>query len=438
MSYIPRPHLGQQLVTSILKWGALNEATENEGLCKLHTNLQGLAGAGPSCFPDEDSSDSSDSEDSEVEITTKKTFEEFTALVRLARKTITFTECEESQKAQGKKLALRNDIGRLMREVVRCAKLCDSITGYGRREATPANTSNQRRNVSEWYRSQPLRAGCQEKAPHQKYPLQITTRAREPDFKFEPQLLHLKIPAFHLYKQHRMAQGMFDLSLRLTYSHLEARFSYGTSAALENYPFASAIHEFLNDHDGLKLPPDTMSPVFVNCKECPCRIDKITKSKNNPRAITSMMVWLEDFVKAVQFPTNRIVATTPYRSNLWHIQMDVKASTIDSYHGRENDMVVLCLAVDKGTGPCFTAQPQRPNVAISRHKLFLVIFGDIETSQAADTTQVPSTSQSIQATVEGGAKTQIRSDMFNSLIKWFKEKSRVVHVQGGPSIDPDE
>lgn len=89
-------------------------------------------------------------------------------------------------------------------------------------------------------------------------------------------------------------------------------------------------------------------------------------------------------------------------------------------------MVVLCLAVDKSTGECFTAQPQRLNVAISRHKLFLVIFGDIETSQAADITQVPSTSQSIQATAEGGSKTQIRSDMFNSLINWFKEKSRVV------------
>lgn len=33
------------------------------------------------------------------------------------------------------------------------------------------------------------------------------------------------------------------------------------------------------------------------------------------------MVWLEDFVKAIQFPADRIVAITPYRSNLWHIQM---------------------------------------------------------------------------------------------------------------------
>ncbi|CVL12183.1 uncharacterized protein FPRN_02127 [Fusarium proliferatum] len=70
---------------------------ESEDLCKLHAKLQGLADPGPSCPPDEGSSDSSDSENFEVEITTKKTVEEFTALVQIARKTMTFTECEESE-----------------------------------------------------------------------------------------------------------------------------------------------------------------------------------------------------------------------------------------------------------------------------------------------------------------------------------------------------
>ncbi|KAF5528789.1 hypothetical protein FMEXI_14534 [Fusarium mexicanum] len=125
-----------------------------------------------------------------------------------------------------------------------------------------------------------------------------------------------------------MAQGMFDLSLRLTYSHLEARFSYGPLAALEKYPFASAIREFLNDDDGLQLPPDTMSSVFVNCKDCPCRVDDTTKSKHNPRAIVCMVVWLEDFVKAVKFPADRIAVITPYRSNLWHIRAELASSTL--------------------------------------------------------------------------------------------------------------
>ncbi|KAF5962258.1 DNA helicase, partial [Fusarium bulbicola] len=96
------------------------------------------------------------------------------------------------------------------------------------------------------------------------------------------------------------------------------------------------------------------------------------------------MMWLEDFVKAAKFPADRIAVITPYRSNLWHIRAelasstllkDVQATAIDSHQGRENDMVVLCLAVDKSTGACFTVQPQRLNVATSRHKLFMVIFG---------------------------------------------------------------
>ncbi|KAF5589339.1 hypothetical protein FPCIR_6785 [Fusarium pseudocircinatum] len=59
---------------------------ENEDLSNLHTRLQVLADAGPSCPSDEYSSGNSDSE---VEITTKKTFGEFAALVQIARKTMT-------------------------------------------------------------------------------------------------------------------------------------------------------------------------------------------------------------------------------------------------------------------------------------------------------------------------------------------------------------
>ncbi|KAG5759196.1 hypothetical protein H9Q72_012672 [Fusarium xylarioides] len=441
---------------------------ENEDLGKLYTKLQGLDDVVPSCPTDEDDSDNSDSE---VEITTKRTFEEFAALVQIARKTMTFEEYEERQKAQGKKIELRNDIGRLMREVVRCANFVTVTPAMaGSQPYKSFNASHAKAalfdEAAAMHRTDGLMVFGNSMRPvfavgdeKQLPPTLLTMGETYPDgtavnrfgqdakLSWLSWLLHLEVPAFHLYKQHRMAQGMFDLSRRLTYSHLEARFSYGPSAALENYPFAGAIREFLNDHHGLHLPPDIMSPVFVNCKDCPCRIDDTTKSKHNPRAIACMMVWLEDFVKAVKFPADRIVAITPYRSNLWHIRAelasstllkDVQAATIDSYQGRENDMVVLCLAVDKSTGPCFTAQPQRLNVATSRHKLFMVIFGDIETSRAADTTQAANTSQSIEATAEGGAKTHIKSDMFDTLINWFKEKNRVVHVQGDPSIDPEE
>ncbi|KAF4947768.1 hypothetical protein FGADI_10162 [Fusarium gaditjirri] len=273
-------------------------------------------------------------EPEEVDITTKKAFGEFTTLVQIANKIMTFAEYEESQKVQGKKLTLRNDICHLMR------KLCAGDTGHG------------------------------------------------------------------------------------------------SFAAIQK----------------LLCSECSVSPIFVFGKDCPYRTDEISKSKDNPRAIACMVVWFEDFVDTVKFPADRIVAITPYRSNLWHIHAelasstllkDVQSATIDSYQGRENDMVVLCLAVDKSTGPCFTAQPQRLNVATthqpyavnlvtSRHKLFMAIFGDIKTSQAVNKFK------SIQATAEGGTKTQVRSDMSDALINWFKEKNRVAHVQGDPTIDPEE
>ncbi|KAJ4244366.1 hypothetical protein NW762_014493 [Fusarium torreyae] len=50
-----------------------------------------------------------------------KSSEDYADLVMIANKVITISEYEENQKQAGKKFLLRSDIGRLMREVVRCA-----------------------------------------------------------------------------------------------------------------------------------------------------------------------------------------------------------------------------------------------------------------------------------------------------------------------------
>ncbi|KAF5571215.1 helicase MAGATAMA, partial [Fusarium pseudocircinatum] len=244
--------------------------------------------------------------------------------------TTTFTEYEERQKAQGKKIELRNDIGRLMREVVRCAN---------HMRVTPAMADSQPyKSFNALYAQAALfdeAAAMNRTEGPMVYGNSMRSSLAVGD---EKQLLPTLLTMGETYP---------DGSVLVW------------SAALENYHFAGAMREFLNDHDGLHLLPGTMSPAFVNCKDCPCRINNTTKSKHNPRAIACMMVWLEDFVKAVNFPVDRIVAITPYCSNLWHIRAelasstflnDVQATTIDSYQGRENDMVVLCLAVDKSAG----------------------------------------------------------------------------------------
>ncbi|QGI77080.1 hypothetical protein CEK25_003809 [Fusarium fujikuroi] len=193
---------------------------ENENLVKLYTELQSLADTGPSCPPDEVGEGIPDPE---VEITTKN-FEDFTAL------TMTFTEYEESQKAQAKKVALRNDIGRLMREVVRCANF---VT------VTPAMAGTQ--PYKSFNASHAQAALFDEAAAmHRTDGLMVYGNSMRPIFAVGDE------------------KQLPPTLLTMGEIHLETRFSYGASAALENYPFASAIREFLVDHDGLELPPDTM------------------------------------------------------------------------------------------------------------------------------------------------------------------------------------
>ncbi|KAJ4113303.1 hypothetical protein NW768_011586, partial [Fusarium equiseti] len=83
-------------------------------------------------------------------------------------------------------------------------------------------------------------------------------------------MLHLNIPAFHLYTQHRMARGMFDMALEVTYNQLKNHFAYGSSCDLSNFPFANAIPNLFNAKRNLGLPENTMSPTFVDCQDCPC------------------------------------------------------------------------------------------------------------------------------------------------------------------------
>jgi superfamily I DNA and/or RNA helicase len=50
---------------------------------------------------------------------------------------------------------------------------------------------------------------------------------------------------------------------------------------------------------------------------------------------------------------------------------------VDSWQGRENDIVILIMVANRGSGRGFTADKRRLNVALTRHRCGLVIFGDI-------------------------------------------------------------
>ncbi|RBR21413.1 uncharacterized protein FIESC28_04950 [Fusarium coffeatum] len=235
--------------------------------------------------------------------------------------------------------------------------------------------------------------------------------------------------------------SMFDTALAVTYSHLKDHFSYGPSCELSTLSYANAIRTFINGEHNLGLPPTTMSPVFVDCVECPSRKDPVSKSRYNPRATVCMIQWLEEFSNAVNFPPDKIVVITPYRAHMLSIKnkletnslfSKVQTATIESYQGRENEMVFRSLTVDRDTGPCFVAQPQRLNVATGRHKLFMVVFGDVQTSISQEPDKC------IKAVTEEGTKMTIKPGMFHTFIEWFVKNNRAAKVEGDPTVDPDE
>ncbi|KAJ4138392.1 hypothetical protein NW768_002216 [Fusarium equiseti] len=103
------------------------------------------------------------------------------------------------------------------------------------------------------------------------------------------------------------------------------------------------------------------------------------------------------------------------------VLLDVQTAIIESYQGRDHEVVVLRLAFDKNTGPCFVAQPQRLNVATSRHKLFMAAFGHIRTEIAENI------DKSIKNITLEGVKTSVQPRMF---VNWFVEHNRLARVKG--------
>jgi superfamily I DNA and/or RNA helicase len=158
-----------------------------------------------------------------------------------------------------------------------------------------------------------------------------------------------------------------------------------------------------------------------------------------------MVKRLQSFIGALGVPTDRIAAITPYRANLQHIRSrfsaeptleGIEVSTIDTFMGREADIVLLCLAVDKESGPGFTAHPQRLNVAITRHKTALFVVGDIDTIPAPDSDR-PKRPRTEDAMAEDGAPVKVNLRMMTKMFQLFRDDGMIIHLQGDPNVDPD-
>ncbi|RSL41172.1 hypothetical protein CEP54_015899 [Fusarium duplospermum] len=444
----------------------LSLGQDNKELCDLHLRLEALLDIpGPTTEGTLHEEDDAESKGAPKETP----FESFADLVKIARGALIIHEYTERQIALKREFTLRKDIVRLMSQVVMCSNFVVVTPSIAASEPYQTYNDQYARAVildeaAAMHRTDGLIVYGNTPRPmivvgdeKQLAPTLITANQKDnagndinrfsddAKISFLSWWLHLGFPAFHLYKQHRMARGMFDLSLELVYHDLKDEFVYAESCALTNFSYASDIRAYLQHTANLVLPADTMAPVFMNCNNCPSRVDPVTQSRYNPRAVDCMVKWLKAFIGELSVPADRIAVITPYRANLQHIRSrfsaeptlrGIEASTINTFMGREADVILLCLAADKESGPKFTAHPRRLNVAITRHKTAWFVFGDINTIPPSDP-EKPRRPRTEDATAEDGAPVRVSLAMMTKMFQWFRDNGMIIHLQGDPNVDPD-
>lgn len=97
-------------------------------------------------------------------------------------------------------------------------------------------------------------------------------------------------------------------------------------------------------------------------------------------------------------------------------------------------MVALFLAVDAESGPVFTADPHRMNVAITRQQCALFVFGDIDTIPEVTYSSSKEDQAKAKKTVvvknEDGGEQHVRVVALSKLLQMFLDMKRVVDIQG--------
>ncbi|KAG5821598.1 hypothetical protein H9Q74_000056 [Fusarium xylarioides] len=252
--------------------------------------------------------------------------------------------------------------------------------------------------------------------------------------------IHLGWPVFHLYTQHRMADNLFDLSLDTVYTSLKPHFKYSPLCRITNFPIGIDVEEYLQQKYKIPAPPvNTLAPVFFNCRNCPIRKYPDNESRLNPRQADLIADLLVEMIRELHLSPADIAVLTPYRANFRSIGkrfkkepelQSVACSTFDTFQGREAQIVVLALCVTYESGPLFVGNPRSLNVALTRQRSSLLIFGDMGVLDF----KAKETSTDFIGS-DSGQKFNVR--MFNDVLKTLRASRRVVQLEGKRGIDHD-
>lgn len=250
--------------------------------------------------------------------------------------------------------------------------------------------------------------------------------------------IHLGWPVFHLYTQHRMVKGLFDLSLYTVYRSLTLHFRYSPLCHPDNFNMGLEIEEYLKvEHSVRPSERNTLQPVFFNCADCPCRKSEESRSRFNPRQADLIATFLAKMMEKLQLPPEDIVVLTPFRENVWEIGRrfrkvkglrNVVCTTFNRFQGCEAQVVILALCVDQKTGPLSVANQRSLNVALTRQRSSLLIFGDIHTTIRM---------RHYDESDDEDTTTRNNYKMIRDVFLMIRRSQRIVNLRGDKKVDPD-
>ncbi|PTB37353.1 hypothetical protein M441DRAFT_40099 [Trichoderma asperellum CBS 433.97] len=251
-------------------------------------------------------------------------------------------------------------------------------------------------------------------------------------------------PPFKWWKEQN-AQGIVVM--------ISSSFTDGPGSIIANHSIGQTLENYLKTRfPQLKSArAGALQEVFIHCPGTVCVIDEVTKSKRNQEQVNRALGFLGDLVKTIGIPASSIAVISHYKANVELFERCRKdpqhsaplvdmppAATVDSFQGREADIMVVILGTTKEVGPGFTVDKNRLNVMFSRQRSGMLIFGDIgvlgrvneQPKAAAARGRAQGRGGKGRMTVTiGDTKNFVKRGMLNNVLDGWSESGRVVEVR---------
>ncbi|KAG4263006.1 hypothetical protein FPRO04_11722 [Fusarium proliferatum] len=203
------------------------------------------------------------------------------------------------------------------------------------------------------------------------------------------------LPVFRLDTQVRMAKGMYDLAAQVFYPQLPLQYHQRDHSITNQQPdVGRELEAYVRmKYPKLRKPLGGIlhQPLFIHRQNSTIYRD-VDGSQACQEQDSAVLSFVAGLVTHSAIDPAQIVILTPWFANAALIERKrsqkrfellknmPEAATIESYRGREADIVVVVMSTTRDTGPDITANEHLLITMLTRHKSGLAIFGDICTS----------------------------------------------------------